>query len=80
MTAILGAPFSCASVSAKFNEKPDFAVFEEVADVLNSLNDFVAFKSEMVAHVISKDKQDLFVQSRKVTSTVPRSERIRNCN
>jgi hypothetical protein len=82
MTEALGRPFSCAGVASKFSEKPDLAVFEEVADVLNSLNDFVAFKAEMIAHTASKDKQDIFVETVKISSKKPlsRSEQIRNCN
>ena len=85
MTDILGRPFCCASLASKFNEKPgNFAVFEEVADVLNSLNDFVAFKTEMVAHVASRDKQDLVIHSHKLHNTElsvsSRSARIRHCN
>ena len=83
MSKTLDRPFSCVAVAAKFNAQstPDFAVFEEVADVLNSLNDFLAFKGEMLAHVNSKDKQDLVVQTLKInTKQTSRSERIRNCN
>ncbi len=85
MTDQLNRPFSCASLASKFNNKDalSFGVFEEVADVLNSLNDFLAFKAEMVAYVTSKDKQDLVVLSNKLCSSTafqPRSQRIRNCN
>lgn len=81
MTQMVGRPFSCAAVASKFSEKPEFGVFEEVAEVLNSLNDFVAFKTEMIAHTASKDKQDLFVETVKIPeSKKTRSEQIRNCN
>ena len=84
MTQVLGRPFSCASIASKFNESRtglDFPVFEEVADVLNSLNDFLAFKGEMIAHMVSKDKQDLVVETFKINpQKTSRSQRIRNWN
>jgi hypothetical protein len=81
MTESMNKPFNCAMVASKFNTENTPAVFEEVADVLNSLNDFLAFKDEMIAHRTSKDKQDLCVQTIKLGNCKQaRSERIRNPN
>jgi The ARF-like 2 binding protein BART len=44
-----GVEFDPVSFAQSMKGRKDCPIFEQVADILNSINDFKAFKSEMVA-------------------------------
>ena len=58
-----GVEFDPQAFAQSMKNRKDCPVFEEVADVLNSINDFKAFKSEMIAFKASRHLQDLTIQS-----------------
>ena len=58
-----GVEFDPQAFAQSMKSRKDCPVFEEVADVLNSINDFKAFKSEMIAFKASRHLQDLTIQS-----------------
>ena len=63
-----GVEFGAHAFAESMKNRKDCVIFDEVADILNSINDFKAFKGEMLAFKASRGLQDLAINSTKTVA------------